>query len=270
MALPVRAVVRHVVVDGVAIPAAVVAGAERLVADLPVLDADRLVPIDRQVGVQGLVHPVGAGPALVLAGRRGPEACPVAGRLPVVTLLVNADDDVAGRAVDRGVRVGVGDPGGGLLGLPAVVGDGRLAVHQLQGRAVVDRHHRPAVVGAVEEPDEAAEVVVGPDVPEVVRLPPPGGQAAARDAALPLRPGDRPMVDVGVPAAAEAHRGHAGLFQAVVHDGGAHVVVVGRRVDAQAVARHRGRHTGGVDRDVGVVHRPCFTAEGDNQACSGQ
>ena len=88
----------------------VIAIAVDFVADFPVLDPNGSVAIDGQE----IVLVVG-----VLGGRHAAEPGPVTHRSPIVSFGVDAEGNVIGRAIEAGVAVGIGDPGGGFLRLAA-------------------------------------------------------------------------------------------------------------------------------------------------------
>ena len=100
MIIAVGAIVGHMVVGRVAIAAAIVAGAEGLVANFPVLDADGVVAVDGEERILGVEQAVGRGPSLVFGTSRGAKLSPIAGGLPVVALLVDAQGNVVGRAIN--------------------------------------------------------------------------------------------------------------------------------------------------------------------------
>ncbi len=257
--IAIRAVVRYAIIDRVTVAPAVIAGAECFVADFPILDAHRRGAIDRQERVVAVVDPVGLGPRLIFTRSRSAELRPIAGRLPIVPLLIDADHDVVGCAVNTCVGIGVGHPRGGFFGLPPVVGNLHLPTDKLHRRTIVDGHHRFAVFKLIEQPDESVKARTWAHVAKVGGLTPPGRQTAPRDATFPLRPRDRPVQHVGIAAAAVAQRGHAGLFQPVVHERVTHVVVIRRRMQSDPQGRHDRANLGRVDghggRDLRVKRR---------------
>src|SRR5262245_6549040 len=125
------------VINGVAVPAAVIAGAERFVADLPILDADRRRPIDSQERIEWLIKTRGLGPTLIGSGTRAcAQLCPIAGSLPIVALLIDTDRHVVWSAEYGWISIGIGDPGGRFLRLSTEIGHRRLAIHQFHRRAI--------------------------------------------------------------------------------------------------------------------------------------